>query len=113
MSTIRMQGSGSIDQISGAIYNEIVRGSITGECRLDVKHQFENGQTRMMVFEKFYYRAGNRASLTVLITEKDDQIIVDAISTGGSTGALIRFNWGAENSFVGLVEKTLRNLGFR
>jgi hypothetical protein len=108
-----MVGSGAIDQIGGAIYNEVVNGSITGECRLDVKATFENGQSRMMVFEKYYYRAGNRASLSVMMTEIDGRITVDAVSTGGSTGVLIRFNWGAENSFVGLVEKTLRNLGFR
>ncbi len=113
MSSLRMVGTGTIDQVSGAIYNEVVNGSITGECRLDVKATFENGQSRMMVFEKYYYRAGNRASLSVMISQIDDRITVDAVSTGGSTGVLIKFNWGAENNFVGLVEKTLRNLGFR
>jgi hypothetical protein len=113
MSSLRMVGTGSIDQVGGAIYNEVVNGSITGECCLDVKANFENGQSRMMVFEKYYYRAGNRASLSVMISQIDDRITVDAVSTGGSQGVLIKFNWGAESNFVGLVEKTLRNLGFR
>lgn len=42
----------------------------------------------MMVFEKYYYRAQNRASLSVFITEIDGRVTVDAISTGGSTGVL-------------------------
>lgn len=113
MSNLKMTGTGSIEDVGGAIYSAVVNGSITGECRMDVKAKFDNGESRMMVFEKFYYRAGNRASLSVMITEIDDRITVDAVSTGGSTGVFIRFNWGAENSFVGIVEKTLRNLGFR
>lgn len=111
-SSINMKGTGTIDQVGSAIYNAVVNGSLTGECRMDVKATFEDGATRMMVFEKYYYRAGNRASLSVLITQKDNQVRVNAISTGGSTGVIFRFNWGAESKFTSIVEKTLKNLGF-
>lgn len=113
MSAVRMSGTGSVDQVGGAIYHAVVEGSITGECRLDVRNKFDNGESRMMVFEKYYYRAQNRASLSVFITEIDGRVTVDAISTGGSTGVLFKFNWGAESNFSGIVERTLRELGFR
>lgn len=113
MPSIRMVGTGTIENVASEIYNTIVNGSITGEVMLDVSTTFDNGKSRMIVFEKYYYRAGNRASLSVLLTQIEDLVTVDAVSTGGSTGVLIKFNWGAESSFVGLVEKTLRRIGFR
>ena len=113
MATISLSGTGDIQNVGQVIYNAVVHGSITGECRLDVKSDFEDGSVRMMVFEKFYYRTSNRASLSIMISQKGNQIRVNGISTGAAQGMLVRFAWGAEDNFSGIVEKVLKNMGFR
>jgi len=39
-------------------------------------------------------RSSNRASLTVVVTGRDNQVQVDAIGSGGGQGALFSFSWG-------------------
>lgn len=46
----------------------------------------------MMVFEKHYYRAGNRLTLTVIINNLEDITRVHYISGGGGQG-LFTFDW--------------------
>ena len=48
-----------------------------------------------------------------MITENGDEIIVDALSTGGGKGMIFRMSWGAEEHFVNLVRDALMTKGFR
>ncbi len=65
-----------------------------------------------MVFEKYYMRSSNRASLTVALTSKNDEIVVDAIGAGGGQGVFFRFSWGAEEDFVSSIENILSGRNF-
>jgi hypothetical protein len=65
-----------------------------------------------MVFEKYFMRASNRASLTVMVSGEGETVCVDAIGSGGGQGAIFKFSWGAEEGFVGTVEKILAGCGF-
>jgi hypothetical protein len=64
-----------------------------------------------MVFEKYFMRASNRASCTVVLTGQGARS-VDAIGSGGGQGALFSFSWGAEDSFVSTVSGSSMRLVF-
>jgi hypothetical protein len=66
----------------------------------------------MLVFEKYYMRSSNRTSLSVMLTQNLDTVYVDAVGSGGGQGALFRFSWGAEASFVSTVARVLQGHGF-
>jgi hypothetical protein len=66
----------------------------------------------MLVFEKYYMRSDNRASLSVMLTQEGDKVNVDAVGAGGGQGALFRFSWGAEENFVSIVQRILSVRGF-
>lgn len=70
------------------------------------------GGCTVMVFEKYYWRASNRASLTVVVSGEDGAVTVDAIGSGGGQGPLFKMSWGAEESFAGTVEDLLRDRDF-
>jgi hypothetical protein len=89
------------------IDDAVVRGSITGEC---IDHYGvpapQGGGFVVLVYEKHYYRAGNRLTLTVVIDDLTGRTRVHSVSGGGGEG-LFRFDWGASKSFSGVVANVL------
>jgi hypothetical protein len=97
----------SVQEAADIIYNEVVDGSITGE--LIDKYEIKDESTlkcMVMVFEKHYYRAGNRLTLTVVLDNLGSNTRVHYASGGGGEG-LFRFDWGASEAFADIVPNTL------
>lgn len=97
----------SIDEVIERLNESVVEGSFTGEL-LDTYeiNGPEDLKTVVIVYEKHYYRAGNRLTLTVTIDNFDSVTRVHYIGAGGGQG-LFRFDWGAGESFGDLVNQTL------
>lgn len=87
----------------------VVRGSITGE-RVDtyVVHGDQGRSCVVAVYEKHYYRAGNRLTLTVTVDDLNGQTRLHAVGAGGGEG-LFRFDWGASESFGSCPREILRD----
>ena len=113
MARISMQGHGDINQIAGSLTRDIESSGMS--CTLVDSISRSGGSCRLvvLVFEKYYMRTSNRASLTVVLTGQDQVIYADAIGSGGGQGAIFRFSWGAEENFVSTAERFLRQYGFQ
>lgn len=61
----------------------------------------------ILVFEKYYFRAENRASLTIIADNIDDVTSVRVIAAGSSKGLIFNFDWGAADNFAESVRKIL------
>ncbi|OPX44676.1 DUF6054 family protein [Clostridium thermobutyricum] len=86
----------------------IVSGSFTGE-RIDY-HAVKVDEVHAMVvivYEKHFYRAGNRLTLTVCINNINDITHVHCIGAGGGQG-LFRFDWGASDTFTSAPREILK-----
>ena len=73
---------------------------------------FDLGEGRAigtLVFEKYYFRASNRAALVVIIDNLKGTTEIRSVATGSSQGWLINFDWGAANDFAGSVRIGLEN----
>lgn len=105
--TIRV--SLSINNTIKMIDDAIINASITGE-RVDyyTVSAPQNTQCVVIVYEKHYYRAGNRLALTVTIDNFEGTTRVHYIGSGGGEG-LFKFDWGAAESFANVVAKALRS----
>ena len=68
----------------------------------------EGRETILLVFEKYFMRTSSRASLSVIIENLSGTTAVYSIGSGGGTGALFSFDWGAGDSFANLVTEALR-----
>ena len=91
-----------VEQVRSAVFD-----SVTGE-EIDtyaVTHP-GGGRCVVLVFEKHYYRAGNRLTLTVTLDDFTGKTRVHCASGGGGEG-LFRFDWGASESFEGVVHGAL------
>lgn len=89
------------------IHTSIVNGSFTGEL---IDHHTVRGTDGTLcvvsVYEKHYYRAGNRLTLTVIVDNMSGVTRVHSISGGGGEG-FFRFDWGASGNFENCVTDAL------
>ena len=96
-----------INAAADEIYKAVVEGSVTGECLDRHTVAMPQGSVTVMVFEKHYYRAGNRLTLTAVLDNAQGATRVHLVSGGGGEG-LFRFDWGASESFEEVVVSALR-----
>lgn len=113
MAMITLRGQGNFETIAQVILDSVQASGISCTLVDNVSRNVGTAKLTVMVFEKYYMRASNRASLTVVMTGEGDQIIVDAIGAGGGQGAFFGFSWGAEEDFVGTVARALSDYGFK
>lgn len=113
MASISMTGRGDAAAVAALLSEEIQNSGVSCELVDSVGRTIGQAAVYVMVFEKYYMRAGNRASLTVVVSGEGDQVCVDAIGSGGGQGAIFKFSWGTEESFVGVVADILQKRGFR
>lgn len=89
------------------VSNYVISGSVTGELIDNYTAYDCNGVSCIvLVFEKHYWRAGNRLTLTVVIDNLNGVTNVRSIGGGGGEG-LFSFDWGASNSFANCAVKAL------
>lgn len=60
-----------------------------------------------LIYEKYYFRANNRAALIVIIDNVNGDTDVRSISTGSSEGLFLNFDWGAADNFARSIESIL------
>lgn len=98
----------SVDDAARAMYAHMQR-SISASCLDDYTiHAEGGGVCRLIVFEKYYARAGNRLTLSVQIDDLEGATRVHSIGGGGGEGVFFRFDWGASESFANAPYEALR-----
>lgn len=96
------------EQAAQMIETYIVQGSITGEAIDRYILKTPEGATCISaVFEKHYYRAGNRLTLSIVIDNFTGHTRVHTVGGGGGQG-LFKFDWGASGSFVNAARQALQ-----
>lgn len=95
------------EQAAEQVEHFIVHGSITGEAIDRYILRNPSGLTCITaVFEKHYYRAGNRLTLTVVFDNFEGRTRVHAVGGGGGAG-FFRFDWGASKNFSNAARDAL------
>ena len=97
----------SPDEAIDLIDKAVINGSITGQKIDEYVSDMGNGtKLTVSVYEKHYYRAGNRLTLTVVADNLRGKTHIHVVSGGGGQG-LLRFDWGASGSFEDTVMNAL------
>jgi len=113
MSLRTLRGSGTVSETAQLLRETVLNCGFSCELVEEASHTFSGITTTTLVFEKYYWRASNRASLTAVVMGDGRTVSVDLIGSGGGSGALLSFSWGAEESFVDSAAKELEKRGFR
>ena len=73
------------------------------------KSDYSAGGVRVAVrvYDKYFMRNGNRASLSLTVVGSGEDVFVSAIGAGGGAGVIFNFSLGAEAELVELVQQLL------
>ncbi|WP_227521594.1 DUF6054 family protein [Bacillus alkalisoli] len=74
---------------------------------------YATGDTKIAVrvYDKYYMRNGNRASLSLTVVGFEEKVYITAISAGGGSGVIFNFSLGAENDMVDIVQRSVEKMG--
>lgn len=82
-----------------------------GQLVAEIPRHADGHKVVLLVFEKYYWRNGSYANLTVLLTETPEVQTADIIGSGGGEG-LFNFSWGANEHFADEAARILADCGF-
>lgn len=69
----------------------------------------KNAHVAVRVYDKYFMRNDNRASLTLTVVASEGEVCISAIGAGGGSGAIFNFSWGAEDNLVNVVKDAVRD----
>ncbi|MGE5627916.1 MAG: DUF6054 family protein [Solirubrobacterales bacterium] len=62
------------------------------------------------VYDKYFMRNGNRASLSLTVVGDGEDIYISAIGAGGGQGIFLNFSLGAEDELVSIVQDSIESM---
>ena len=98
-----------LSEAAEIIFRKIEEESVTGELLDDYSLTPEGGHVRILTFEKWFYRVSNRLILTVILDDLTGRTRIHAVSGGGGTSALWKFDWFAGEAFADLPYKAMED----
>ncbi len=112
MSKFEKTVKGDIRKISEQLNDDILNSAFSMNLVDEAYDSYGGCEIIIKVYDKYYMRNSSRASLTLTLFSKGEHVFVSAIGSGGGTGAIIRFDWGAENNMTSIVEESLYKMGY-
>ena len=110
MAKFEFRTIGNFDEIVGALDRAILDSALT--MRLEESLIVCRGaRVSVRVYDQYFMRNSSRAALTLTVVEADGEVAISAIGSGGGTGAIFNFSYGAESKMVGVVEDAVRRMG--
>jgi len=73
---------------------------------------YTSGDTKIAVrvYDKYFMRNGNRASLSLTVVGHGDQVFISAIGAGGGQGIIFNYSLGAESNMVAIVRESVEHM---
>lgn len=101
---------GEFDKVVDRLQNDIYDSGIT--MNLVDESNYTSGDTKIAVrvYDKYFMRNGNRASLSLTVVGRGREIFISAIGAGGGQGILFNFSLGAESDMVSIVQDSIEGM---
>lgn len=89
----------------------ILKREIDAELVYESWRKFDCTTVLLISFERFYFRNGSYASLTIMLVENEHTQTADIIGSGGGEG-IFNIGLGANSSFANMAVKILQKYGY-
>jgi hypothetical protein len=104
--------NGDCAQISSRLNSAVLDSGVSVNLVDSSRITVGDTSITVRVYDKYFARNGNRASLTLTVAGNRDETYVSAIGAGGGSGAFFNFSLGAEDDFVETVARAMRSMGY-
>lgn len=101
---------GNLEDIVNHLQNDISNSGIS--MKLVDESNYTDGDMKIAVrvYDKYFMRNGNRASLSLTVVGLNNSIFISAIGAGGGSGVFLNFSLGAEDDMVAIVQRSIEQL---
>ncbi|WP_409271583.1 DUF6054 family protein [Neobacillus sp. SCS-31] len=101
---------GQFQQVVNRLESDIGNSGIS--MRLVDESNYTIGDTKIAVrvYDKYYMRNGNRASLSLTVVGDNGTNFISAIGAGGGQGVFLNFSLGAEDDMVAIVRNSIERM---
>lgn len=94
---------GNFEEIVNRLQNEIINSGMSMELVDESNYSSGDTNIAVRVYDKYFMRNGNRASLSLTVAGHCNDIFISAIGAGGGQGIIFNFSLGAEEELVDIV----------
>jgi hypothetical protein len=94
---------GNFEEIVNRLQNEIINSGMSMELVDESNYSSGDTNIAVRVYDKYFMRNGNRASLSLTVAGHGNDIFISAIGAGGGQGIIFNFSLGAEEELVDIV----------
>ena len=102
--------TGNFEEVLNKLESDISNSGMS--MNLVDESDYSCGDTKIAVrvYDKYFMRNGNRASLSLTIVGNGMDIFISAIGAGGGKGVIFNFSLGAEDDMVEIVKESINQM---
>lgn len=102
--------SGIFENVVSQLQDDISNSGITMNLVDESNYTLGDTKIAVRVYDKYFMRNGNRASLSLTVVGHGDHIYISAIGAGGGSGIIFNFSLGAEDDMVAIVQASIERM---
>ncbi len=102
--------TGHFETIVNHLQQDIGESALTMNLVDESNYSCGDTNIAVRVYDKYFMRNGNRASLSLTVVGHENAIYISAISAGGGQGILFNFSLGAEDDMVAVVQESVARM---
>lgn len=95
-----------LERLDQAVMGGSASASLTDESQMDLSGVL----CTVRVYERYSFTGGNRVSLTLTLLGDEDDLLVSAITAGGSQAMFLKLNTLGEEAFLDTIREALDQL---
>lgn len=108
MAKLEVRLKGNFDQILEDIQNEILSTSMSANIESFSDFSIGTNRCSVRVFERYSYLGQNRVSMNITLFQSAEEILLSAISSGGSQAVFLKLNTFGEEAFLDTLQPALK-----
>jgi hypothetical protein len=102
--------TGQFDSVVNRLNEDIMNSGMTMNLVDESNYAIGDANVAVRVYDKYFMRNGNRASLSLTVVGHGNDIFISAIGAGGGQGIIFNFSLGAESEMVSVVEASVERM---
>ena len=102
--------TGQFESVINHLQEYIINSGITMNLVDESNYTFGDTNIAVRVYDKYFMRNGNRASLSLTVVGHGKDIFISAIGAGGGQGIIFNFSLGAEDDMVAVVKESIERM---
>ncbi|HWT75690.1 MAG TPA: DUF6054 family protein [Mobilitalea sp.] len=101
---------GQFDEVLSRLHEDIMNSAMSMNLVDESNHASGDTNIAVRVYDKYFMRNGNRASLSLTVVSHENEIFISAIGAGGGQGVIFNFSLGAEDELVAVVQESIERM---